>query len=173
MFTRSVFLIGMTASGKTTIGKELANELGYPFYDSDLVLEERSGVSISWIFEVEGEAEFRRREAKVLNELSQLRNIVLATGGGAILRSANRERLRSRGLVVYLSVPISRIAERVSMDDSRPLLQNAEPEDVLVEMQRTRDPLYVKTADITIETEDFVTPHQVAKHIAEWYQSVA
>ena len=173
MFTRSVYLIGMTASGKTTIGKVLADELGFPFYDADHVLEEKAGVSVSWIFEEAGEAEFRRRESLVIDELSQMRNIVLATGGGAVLRPRNRERLRERGLVVYLSVPISNLLERVKKDASRPLLRNKDTEQVLVEMQRIRDPLYVNTADTTIETNDFENPPQVAKHIANWYHAIA
>ena len=171
MFTRSIFLIGMTASGKTTVGRELASELGYPFFDSDRVLEERAGVSISWIFETEGEAQFRRREATIIDELSQMRNIVLATGGGAVMRSSTRERLTTRGFVVYLLAPVSKILNRLREDRSRPLLQNEDPSLVLERMAKEREPVYTELADATFDTDTYANSHDIATDIADWYQS--
>lgn len=172
MFTRSIFLVGMTASGKTTIGKDLAEQLGYPFFDSDRVLEERAGVSIPWLFEYEGEASFRRREASVIDELSRMRNIVLATGGGAVMRQMTRNHLSSRGFVVYLLASISKILERVGDDKSRPLLQDDDPSSVLERMALEREPVYSKLADATFDTDNYGNSHAVACGIASWYESM-
>lgn len=171
MFTRSIFLIGMTASGKTTIGKELAQQLGYPFLDSDRELEERAGVSVAWMFEFEGESQFRRREANVIDELTQMRNIVLATGGGAVTRPVNRERLATRGYVVYVVASITKILERVEQDKTRPLLQQDDPATVIERMAEEREPLYANLADVTFDTEAYSSSQAVAASIAEWYQT--
>ena len=173
MFTRSIFLIGMTASGKTTIGKDLAEQLGFPFFDSDRVLEERVGVSISWMFECEGETKFRRREALIIDEISQMRNIVLATGGGAVIRPATRDRLSARGFVIYLLASINKIMQRVAADKARPLLQNSNPETVLERMVREREPIYAELADATFDTDAYTNSHEIATSIAEWYFSVS
>lgn len=172
MFTRSIFLVGMTASGKTTIGKALAAQLGFPFFDSDRVLEERAGVSIPWIFEFEGESQFRRREALIIDELSQMRNIVLATGGGAVMRATTRERLSARGFVVYLIAPINKILERVAEDTSRPLLQHDDPEAVIERMALEREPVYAGLADATFDTDAYPNAHEIAANIATWYHSM-
>ena len=172
MFTRSIFLVGMTASGKTTIGKDLAAQLGFPFFDSDRVLEERAGVSIPWIFEFEGESQFRRREASIIDELSQMRNIVLATGGGAVMRASTREHLSSRGFVVYLLASINKILARVAEDTSRPLLQQDEPEVVIERMAREREPVYTALADATYDTDAYANAHEIASSIATWYHSM-
>ena len=171
MFTRSIFLVGMTASGKTTIGKDLAAQLGFPFFDSDRVLEERAGVSIPWIFEFEGESQFRRREASIIDELSQMRNIVLATGGGAVMRATTRERLSARGFVVYLITSINNILARVAEDTSRPLLQHDDPEAVIERMAREREPVYAALADATFDTDTYANAHEIASTIAAWYHS--
>ncbi len=171
MFTHSIFLVGMTASGKTTIGKDLAALLGFPFFDSDRVLEERAGVSISWIFEFEGEKHFRRREASVIDELSQMKRIVLATGGGAILHPMTRERLSTRGFVVYLVVSINKILSRIEFDKSRPLLQHDDPSISLKRMAQEREPIYADLADATFNTDSYATSHEIAYNIATWYRT--
>ncbi len=171
MFTRSIFLVGMTASGKTTIGKDLAAQLGFPFFDSDRVLEERAGVSIPWIFEYEGEAQFRRREATIIDELSQMRNIVLATGGGAVMRAVTRERLSARGFVVHLLASINKIMARIADDTSRPLLQQDDPSAVIERMAREREPIYSELADATFDTDTYANAHEIASSIATWYHS--
>ena len=172
MFTRSIYLVGMTASGKTTIGKDLASQLGYPFFDSDRVLEERAGVTIPWIFEFEGEAQFRKREASIIDELSQMRNIVLATGGGAVMRPSTREHLSARGFVVYLVASINKIVARVSQDTARPLLQHDDPASVIEQMALEREPIYASLADATFDTDAYVTPHEIASNIATWYHAL-
>ncbi|MCY4095162.1 MAG: AAA family ATPase [Gammaproteobacteria bacterium] len=172
MFTRSIFLVGMTASGKSTIGKDLAAQLGFPFFDSDSVLEERAGVSIPWIFEFEGESQFRRREASIIDELSQMRNIVLATGGGAVMRATTREYLSARGFVVYLIASINKILARVAEDTSRPLLQHDDPEVVIERMAREREPVYAALADATFDTDAYANAHEIALSIATWYHSM-
>lgn len=139
-------------AGKTTIGRMLAAEFKLPFYDSDRVIEEKCGADIPWIFDVEGEAGFRDREQNVIDELSQLPNIVMATGGGAILREENRKHLASRGTVIYLRATVEHQLRRTSNDRNRPLLQTENPERVLRSLFETRDPLYQEIADVTIET---------------------
>jgi shikimate kinase len=123
----SVFLVGMMGAGKSTIGRQLADAIGFDFVDADRELEARSGVSIPTIFEIEGEAAFRRREAALLDELSQLPGIVLATGGGAVLDAATRQRLHERGLVIYLRATADEVFRRTRRDKSRPLLQTENP----------------------------------------------
>lgn len=139
-------------AGKTTIGRMLAAEFKLPFYDSDRVIEEKCGADIPWIFDVEGEEGFRDREQNIIDELSQLPNIVMATGGGAILREENRKHLASRGTVIYLRATVEHQLKRTSNDRNRPLLQTENPEHVLRSLFETRDPLYQEIADITIET---------------------
>ena len=139
-------------AGKSTVGKQLAKALGRDFYDTDKEIERRTGVSISWIFEMEGESGFRQREQKVLDELSQLKNIVLATGGGIVLPEENRRMLRSRGYVVYLSTSIEQLLRRTNKDKNRPLLQTDNPKETVKTLMAERTPLYQGVADIELRT---------------------
>jgi shikimate kinase len=151
---RSIFLIGPMGAGKSTIGRALATRLDKVFVDADRELEERTGASISLIFEIEGEASFRSREARLLEELTRKPDVVLATGGGAVLSAANRRYLRARGLVVYLRAPIEQLIARTRRDRRRPLLNTADPEAKLTQLLAERDPLYRETADMIIDTEN-------------------
>lgn len=151
--------------GKTTIGKFLAEELNYRFYDTDREIESRTGADIPWIFDVEGEEGFRRREGKVLDHLSQLKNVVLATGGGIILKEDNRLILTERGTVVYLTATIDKLVERTSKDKKRPLLQVKNPRRVLEETLLFREPLYREVADLEVST-DKKSSRIVAKEIS-------
>jgi shikimate kinase len=149
----SLFLTGPMGAGKSTIGRQLAKQLGMPFYDSDHEIESRTGVDIPLIFELEGEAGFRKREAAIIDELTALPDIVLATGGGAILDPQNREHLKSRGRVVYLHATVNQQLRRTRKDRNRPLLQTENPREKLEELFAIRDPLYRETAGLIIETD--------------------
>lgn len=139
-------------SGKTSVGKRLANELNLDFIDSDHEVERRTGTTIPIIFDIEGEAGFRKREAAVIDELTARNNIVLATGGGAVLRTENRDRLKARGTVVYLSATADELYERTARDRNRPLLQTEDPRSKIVELLQERDPLYREIADFSVST---------------------
>jgi len=139
-------------AGKTTIGRQLARKLGLRFVDSDHEIESRTGASIPWIFEIEGEPAFRRREAEVIRELTGQQGIVLATGGGAILNEASRALLQERGTVIYLRASINSILARTAHDKNRPLLQTADPRKKLEELLAQREPLYMEMADLVIDT---------------------
>lgn len=149
---QNIFLIGLMGAGKTTIGRQLANELSLEFFDSDHEIEKRTGVTITHIFDIEGEAGFRKRETAMLDELTNKKGIVLATGGGAILKPENRQFLMSRGTTIYLYANIDTLLERTSKDRNRPLLQTENPQAKLEELLAVRDPLYRETADIIIDT---------------------
>lgn len=140
-------------AGKTTIGKQLAQQLGREFYDSDRVIEEHTGANIPLIFELEGEEGFRKREKNILAELVQKDDIVLATGGGVILDPENRELLSKSGFVIYLDAPLSQLINRTSKDKNRPLLQTEDPQKKLEEILSVRDPLYRDVADEVIKTD--------------------
>ena len=148
----NIFLIGPMGAGKTTMGRQLAKKLHLEFIDSDRVIEQRTGADIPLIFDKEGEEGFRKREEAVIDELTQKDNIILATGGGAILRPSNRQHLKERGTVIYLHSDINQLMERVRHDKNRPLLQTEDPEAKLRELMEIRDPLYRETAHITINT---------------------
>lgn len=150
---RNVFLIGPMGAGKSTIGRLLARELKYPFKDSDREIEARTGADIPWIFDVEGEEGFRQREEAMIAELTAEHGIVLATGGGVVMRPANRKALADGGLVVYLRTSVEQQLQRTAKDRQRPLLQTADPEKVLRELMAKRDPLYREIADLTIDTD--------------------
>ncbi|HEX5344138.1 MAG TPA: bifunctional shikimate kinase/3-dehydroquinate synthase AroKB [Duganella sp.] len=149
---QNVFLVGLMGAGKTTIGRILARKLGLKFVDSDHEIEARTGASIPWIFEIEGEASFRRREADVIRELTGQSGLVLATGGGAILNADNRAFLKARGTVIYLRASVHSILQRTAHDKNRPLLQTADPRKKLEELMQVRDPLYMEIADLVIDT---------------------
>jgi shikimate kinase len=146
----NVYLVGMMGAGKTTVGRQLARRLGKTFCDADQEIEARTGVKIPMIFEIEGEAGFRRREAQVLQQLVRETDLVLATGGGVVLDPENRSCLANSGLVVYLSVPPDVLWERTRHDRSRPLLQVRDPRARIGELYLQRDPLYREIADIVI-----------------------
>ena len=150
--SRNLFLVGLMGAGKTTVGRALAKRLGKTFHDSDREIEARTGVRVAHIFEIEGEDGFRKREAEAIDRLTALDDIVLATGGGAVLDPVNRERLRSRGFVVYLHAQPRELWQRTRHDRTRPLLQNVDPRHRLEELYALRDPLYRETADAVVET---------------------
>lgn len=147
-----IALIGLPGSGKTTVGRQLARRLQQPFFDSDHVIEERLGYSIRQAFERDGEERFRDLEEAVLDELTQIPDAVISTGGGSVLRSATRHRLRERGQVVYLKSTPEELFRRLRHDVNRPLLQVADPQARLRELYAARDPLYRETAHFVIET---------------------
>lgn len=149
----NLFLTGPMGAGKSTIGRQLSRQLRMPFHDSDTVIEERTGVDIPLIFELEGEAGFRRREHAVIDDLTRLEGIILATGGGAILDPENREHLTSRGTVIYLHTSVDQQLRRTGRDRNRPLLQTDNPRGKLEELMSIREPLYRETADIIIDTD--------------------
>ena len=161
---KRIFLIGPMGAGKSTLGRRLARALQFEYCDSDDELVERTGASISLIFDVEGEDGFRDREANLLQELTERDNIVLATGGGIVLREENRRILRERGFVVYLHAPLDRLFERTSKDTSRPLLQTENPREKLGEILDQRQALYEQTADISVDTDNY-SIQQLVNHI--------
>lgn len=152
-------------AGKSTIGRLLAAELGLEFKDTDKEIEDRSGVDIPWIFDMEGEGGFRNREAAMLEELSQLNNVLLATGGGIVLRPDNRKTLAAQGAVVYLMTSVDEQVRRTARDRKRPLLQTGNPRKVLEALMAERHPLYEEVADYSIDT-DGRSPKSVAQEIA-------
>ncbi|HSX86840.1 MAG TPA: shikimate kinase AroK [Pseudomonas sp.] len=162
----NLILVGPMGAGKSTIGRLLAKELRVPFKDSDKEIEQRTGADIPWIFDVEGEAGFREREQAVIVELCELDGMVLATGGGAVMRAENRAALRRGGRVVYLHATVEQQIDRTSRDRNRPLLRNADPGKVLRELLAVRDPLYREIADIIVETDDR-PPRLVVQEILE------
>jgi shikimate kinase len=149
---QNICLVGMMGAGKTTVGRQLAKRLGRRFVDADHEIEARTGVRIPTIFEIEGEAGFRRREAETIDALTREHGLVLATGGGAVLDPSNRRRLKESGLVVYLRVLPLLLYERTRHDRNRPLLQVADPLAKLEELFAQRDPLYREVADVVIDT---------------------
>lgn len=151
---RNVFLVGPMGAGKSTIGRHLAEELHLDFFDSDQEIERRTGADIAWIFDLEGEDGFRTREEGVIHDLTDKQGIVLATGGGSVVSKAVRNRLSARGIVVYLQTTIDKQVARTQRDKRRPLLQNDDPEAVLIALSEERNPLYEEVADYVIETDE-------------------
>lgn len=164
---RNIFLIGPMGAGKSTIGRTLAKELKLEFYDSDEVIEERAGADMSWIFDIEGEVGFRVREQKVIEELTQKNNIVLATGGGVVMTPENRNALAGRGTVIYLRTSLKQQYERTKRDTKRPLLQTDDLEGRLVSLEDERKPFYEELSDISFET-DKLTVKAVANNIIKY-----
>lgn len=152
---RNIFLIGPMGAGKSTIGRQLAQNLGMDFVDTDMEIETRTGADISWIFDIEGEEGFRKREERVIDDLTQRQGIVISTGGGSIVSKENRNHLSARGIVVYLETTIERQVERTKQDKKRPLLQDEDDlQSVLEALAQEREPLYKEIADITVDTEE-------------------
>jgi shikimate kinase len=149
----NIFLIGPMGSGKTAVGKTLAKALHLSFVDSDAEIERRTGVDVAFIFEKEGEAGFRQRERDVIADLTQRANIVLATGGGAVLDADNRRNLAERGCVVYLETTVNQQLERTRHGKHRPLLATEDPRARLEDLLRVREPLYREIADIAVRTD--------------------
>ena len=148
----NIFLVGLMGAGKTTVGRLLARRLKLRFIDADQELERRCGVKVPLIFDIEGEAGFRAREAQLLAELTALEGVVLGTGGGAVLADENRRRLAACGTVVYLRATPEDLYARVKHDRNRPLLATADPLARLRELHAERDPLYCSIADLVVET---------------------
>lgn len=146
----NLILIGMMGSGKTTVGRALARQLDKEFVDSDEEIQRRTGVTIPHIFDVEGEAGFRQRESAAIADLVARNDIVLATGGGAVLAAQNRKILRQNGLVIYLKASVQDLWQRTRNDRNRPLLQTGNPRAKLTELFEQRDPLYMEAADIVM-----------------------
>ncbi len=159
----NIFLVGMMGAGKTTVGKLLAKHLGKTFIDCDEELQHRTGVTVAHIFDVEGEPGFRKREAALIQELVQLNDVVLATGGGAVLDASNRACLAANGVVVYLKGSAQDLWQRTRHDRSRPLLQTADPLARLKELYQQRDPLYTEVADLTLLSGKQSAHHLVAR----------
>ena len=152
--TQNLILIGPMGSGKSAVGRALARELHRDFFDSDDVIEERTGVDIPYIFEKEGEDGFRLREAKVIDELTNMDGIVLATGGGAVVRDENRSCLGARGFVVYLKTSVDQQLKRTNRGRERPLLSQVDDRrERLDTLMRNREPLYLEIADLIVATD--------------------
>jgi shikimate kinase len=152
---RNIFLIGPMGAGKSTIGREIADRLHLEFFDSDQEIERRTGADIAWVFDLEGEEGFRRREETVIEDLSEKQGIVLATGGGSVISTNVRNHLSARGIVVYLETTIDKQVARTQRDRRRPLLQTSEePRTVLENLAVERNPLYEEIADIIVQTDD-------------------
>lgn len=156
----NIFLIGSMGAGKSTLGRLLATALKRPFYDSDKVIEERCGASIPWIFDLEGEEGFREREIQTIDDLTQLKGIILSTGGGSVIKPENRQHLKERGVVIFLRTTVEQQLLRTSNDRNRPLLQTEDPRAKLEALKKVRDPLYLATAHIVVDT-DQRPPRQV------------
>ncbi len=161
----NIFLVGMMGAGKTTVGKLLAKQMHKTFIDCDEEIRRRTGVTIAHIFDVEGEAGFRKREAAVIQDLTGHNNLVLATGGGAVLNEENRNSLIDNGIVVYLKSSIHDLWQRTRHDRSRPLLQTDDPLERLKALYHERDPLYAAVADLTLSSGK-----QSAQHMASMLQ---
>ncbi len=168
--TMNIFIVGPMGSGKSTVGKIISDELFLSFLDTDEEIETRTGASIDWIFDLEGEEGFRKRESSILQDMAKRNSIVLSTGGGIILSEDNRELLSSRGTVFYLATPISVQLERTAKDKDRPLLKNGDPEKILTKLQKDRESLYEAVADHVVNTEN-KSSQEVASEIIKLVKS--
>jgi len=149
---KNIILVGLMGAGKSTIGRYLAKQLRMEFYDSDTAIEKRTGVSVATIFEIEGENGFRAREEQMIAELCQFDNIILATGGGSVLRKANRQVIQKAGHVIYLSTSADQLYKRIRHDKSRPLMQTRNPLQTLTNLLNQREPYYLDVADSIVKT---------------------
>jgi shikimate kinase len=163
----NIFLIGPMGAGKTSVGRYLAKKLGKDFYDSDEEIEKKTGVSLTWIYDLEGMDKVREREMHMLNKLSQLSNIVLSTGGGCVETAEVRDYLSKRGLVIYMEVSLQTQLNRLKKDKKRPLLQGQNPQEVLIQLWEQRNTFCEDIADFTVITDDR-SVHDVCKDILEW-----
>lgn len=154
-------------AGKTSVGRYLAKQLNKDFYDSDQEIEKKTGVSLTWIYDIEGMSGFRQREMKAIDELSTLANIVLSTGGGCVETSEVRDFLRQRGTVVYMEVSLETQLNRLKRDKKRPLLQGDNPQEVLIKLWEEREPFYEEIADFTVITDNR-SVHDVGDDILAW-----
>ena len=152
MGSGNIFLIGMMGAGKTTVGRALAARMRRRFVDTDKLLVERTGVPVAMVFEIEGEEGFRKRESSILDEVSREGGLVIATGGGAVLAAQNRELMRARGTVVYLRARLESLWQRTRHDTSRPLLATPDPRGTLAALLQAREPLYLETAHLVVDT---------------------
>ncbi len=150
---KNIVLIGPMGAGKSSVGKRLAKQLNRKFFDCDKVLEQRTGVAITTIFELEGESGFRERETKILGELSTLENVVIATGGGAVLLEKNIQLITQNSIIIYLRASVNSQIKRTKHDKKRPLLQTADRHATLEALAKTRNPIYTKIADIIVDTD--------------------
>lgn len=163
---QNIFVIGLMAVGKSTVGRQLADALGMPFFDSDHEIEARAGAEISWIFDVEGEEGFRDREEQVIDDLSQRDGVVVATGGGVVKRQVNREHLANRGIVIHLDCPLQKLLDRTNRDKRRPLLNGPNRKAVLTKLMQERAPLYEEIADYRFLSSEKGPKQLVQKIIA-------
>ena len=165
MSANNIILIGPMGSGKSTIGQILASRLDRDFYDSDHYIEQKTGVDIPRIFDIEGEEGFRMRETKALKELTAKKNMVLATGGGAVISEENRQLLKASGFVIFLDTSVNQQLQRLKHDKKRPLLQTDNPRQRLEDLLQQRKPLYIKLADLRIPTDGKLTRKVAAEII--------
>jgi shikimate kinase len=168
----NIFLIGPMGAGKTSVGRYLAKQLNKDFYDSDEEIEKKTGVSLSWLFDLEGIIGYRQREMKVIDELSALENIVLSTGGGCVETPEVREFLRQRGVVIYMEVSLKTQLNRLKRDKKRPLLQGGNPQEVLIQLWEEREPIYENIADFTVITDNR-SVRDVSDDILTWLEGKA
>ena len=163
---KNIFLIGPMGAGKSAVGRQLARTLHLNFVDSDDEVESRTGVDIAFIFEKEGDEGFRKREAAAIDDLTKMDNVVLATGGGAVMDADNRSHLGGRGFVVYLYTSVDQQVTRTKKGRERPLLEGGNRREILEDLLAKRDPLYREIADLIVET-DGRKVHSVANEIVE------
>jgi len=161
--SKPVIFVGPMGAGKTTIGRQVAKALGRKFFDSDKEIEKRTGASIPLIFELEKEEGFRKREADMVRELAERENIVIATGGGVVLKKQNRDIITKLGFVIYLCAPVEQLIRRTARDKNRPLLQTDNPKKTIKDLLKIRDPLYREVADLVMETQGLSVTQVVSK----------
>ena len=165
--TKRIYLIGLMGVGKTTIGKWMARQLGYSFFDTDLEIRKQTGADIPWIFEIEGEQGFRQREHAMLEQLSSQQNAIIATGGGIVLDESNRQLLSSDGICIYLHAPVDLLVERTRFSKSRPLLEGVNRREKFELLMKQRDHLYKKSAHLVIRTRRGSPKRMASKLIKE------
>lgn len=160
---KPIIFVGPMGAGKTTIGRQVAKSLGRKFFDSDKEIEKRTGASIPLIFELEKEEGFRKRESAMIKELASKEDVVIATGGGAVLKKQNRDIMNKQGFVIYLCAPVEQLIRRTARDKNRPLLQTDNPKQTIKNLLKIRDPLYREVADLVMETNGFTVAQVVNK----------